>query len=103
MGYGVYLPLAGPLHRADPAMKILSLVAWFAVGLLLTGPAGLSSVAGLTLIVAAMTGLLPSLARFWKFMSILFFTFSAFWILFSEGGVVGWLLTGVWRCSLWWL
>lgn len=96
MGYGVYVPLAGPLHRADPVAKILGLASWFGVGLLLEGPVGLCGLAGLTLIVAGVTGLIGSLARFWKFMAILFGMCSVFWILFSaEGGVWRGVLMGL--------
>lgn len=86
MGYGVYAPRTGPLHRAHPAAKIVSLAAWFVVSLLMNGPVGLTALAVLTLTVAATTGLIGSLARFWKFMAILFVMCWAFWTLFSAGG-----------------
>lgn len=96
MGYGVYVSPPGPLHRADPTAKIISLAAWFVVGLVLTEPVGLFGLAILTLILAAVTGLIRPLARFWKFMAILFGTCTLFWGLFSaEGSLLHGVLMGV--------
>lgn len=88
MPAGLYEPDSSILHRADPAAKLLTAVSWFAVALLLSRPAGLILLGLVVFVLAVASGLLHIVARFGRFMALLFVMCALLWAAASipEGG-----------------